>query len=104
MTTLQKSAQDQLRQYVEQVENLEEQKRAMSEDIRDVFTLAKSNGFDVPAMRKIIKLRKKSKSERDEEESLVEVYKAALGMISDLPLGQWSLGQIKEPSQTVVSA
>ena len=90
MTTLQKSAQDQLRQYIEQLENLEEQKRSMSEDIRDVFTLAKSNGFDVPAMRKIIKLRKKSKSERDEEDAVLETYMLSLGMLAETPLGNWA--------------
>jgi uncharacterized protein (UPF0335 family) len=81
MTTLQASAQKQLRQLVEQIERLEEDKRALAEDIRDKFAEAKAVGFDVKALRQIIRLRKKSKADRQEEEALVEVYMHALGML-----------------------
>ncbi len=83
MSTLQKAAQDQLRQFIEQIERLEEEKKALGSDIRDKFLEAKSTGFDVKVMRQIIRLRKKSKSERQEEDSLLEVYMHALGMLGE---------------------
>jgi uncharacterized protein (UPF0335 family) len=83
MSSLQKAAQDQLRQFVEQIERLEEEKKALAADIRDKFLEAKATGFDVKAMRQILRLRKKSKSERQEEEGLLAVYMAALGMLDD---------------------
>lgn len=85
MSTLQKSAQDQLRQYIEQIERLEEEKKALAGDIKEKFLEAKANGFDVKAMRKIIQMRKKSQTERDEEEGILEVYLHALGMLDDTP-------------------
>ncbi len=86
--TLQVSAQNQLRQYIEQIERLEEEKKALSGDIKDKYLEAKANGFDVKAMRKIISMRKQSKTEREEEESILEVYMHALGMLADTPLGE----------------
>ena len=83
MSTLQKAAQDQLRQFIEQIERLEEEKKALAADIRDKFLEAKGTGFDVKAMRQILRLRKKSKDERDEEEGMLAVYMAALGMLGD---------------------
>jgi uncharacterized protein (UPF0335 family) len=83
MSTLQSAAQNQLRQFVEQIENLEEQKKALSDDIRDKFLEAKSVGFDVKALRQIVRLRKKTRDQRQEEESILEVYMHALGMILD---------------------
>ena len=83
MTTLQASAQNQLRQLVEQIERLEEEKKALAADIRDKYLEAKAVGFDVKALRQIVRLRKKSTSERQEEESLLEVYMHALGMLDD---------------------
>jgi len=85
MTTLQASAQEQLRQYIEQIERLEEEKRALAGDIKDKYLEAKANGFDVKVMRKIISLRKKPKTEREEEETILEVYLHALGMLSATP-------------------
>lgn len=79
--TLQDATQKQLRQFVEQIERLEEEKKALSDDIRDKFLEAKAVGFDVKALRQIVRLRKKSKSEREEEESILDVYMAALGML-----------------------
>jgi uncharacterized protein (UPF0335 family) len=81
MSTLQQAAQNQLRQFVEQIENLEEQKKAIADDIRDKFLEAKSVGFDVKALRQIVRLRKKTRDQRQEEESILEVYLHALGMI-----------------------
>lgn len=83
MSTLQASAQKQLRQLVEQIERLEEEKKALSGDIRDKYAEAKAVGFDVKALRTIVRMRKKSKTERQEEESILEVYLHALGMLED---------------------
>ena len=84
MTTLQDSAQKQLRQLIEQIERLEEEKKALAADIRDKYLEAKGVGFDVKIMRKIVSLRKKSKTERQEEDSVLSVYLHALGMLDDL--------------------
>ena len=81
MTALQGAAQTQLRQYVEQLERLEEEKKAIADDIRDKFAEAKAVGFDVKVMRQILRLRKKSKDDRDEEEAVLTTYLHALGMI-----------------------
>ena len=83
--TLQVAAQNQLRQFIEQIERLEEEKKALSADIRDKFAEAKAVGFDVKVMRQVLRLRKKSKTERQEEESVLDVYLHALGMLSDEP-------------------
>jgi len=83
MTTLQVSAQKQLRQLVEQIERLEEEKKALAGDIRDKFAEAKGLGFDVKVMRKVISLRKKTRTEREEEDSVLTVYLHALGMLDD---------------------
>jgi uncharacterized protein (UPF0335 family) len=85
MTTLQVSAQKQLRQLIEQVERLEEEKKALSGDIRDKFAEAKGLGFDVKIMRKIISLRKKSQTDRQEEDAILAVYMHALGMLDEAP-------------------
>jgi len=81
MTTLQVSAQKQLRQLVEQIERLEEEKKALSDDIRDVYAEAKGNGYDVKALRQVVRLRKQDKDERAEQEAILETYLQALGML-----------------------
>ena len=85
MTTLQASAQKQLRQLVEQIERLEEEKKALAGDIRDKFLEAKAVGFDVKVLRQVVRLRKKSSAERQEETTVLEVYLHALGMLDDAP-------------------
>lgn len=72
---------DRLKSFVERLENLEEEKRAVSEQIKDVFAEAKGEGFDVGTMRRILKLRKMKPHVRAEADELLEVYKAALGMM-----------------------
>ena len=72
---------DQLRSIIERIERLEEEKKAISEDINDVYAESKGNGFDVKALRTIIRLRKQDPNERQEEESILETYMQALGMI-----------------------
>jgi uncharacterized protein (UPF0335 family) len=81
--TLQQSAQNQLRQFIEQIERLEEEKKALTADIRDKFLEAKAIGFDPKIMKKVISLRKRSKSERQEEDAVLETYLHALGMLVD---------------------
>jgi uncharacterized protein (UPF0335 family) len=83
MTTLPASAQKQLRQLTEQIERLEEEKRALAGDIRDKYLEAKALGFDVKILRKVLGLRKKSKTDRQEEEALLAVYLHALGMLDE---------------------
>ena len=74
-------AKDQLKALVERIEHLEDEKKAIADDIKDVFAEAKGNGYDVKALRKIIRLRKQDKNERAEEEAILETYMHALGMI-----------------------
>lgn len=71
-------AADRLRSLIERIERLEEEKKALSSDIRDIFAEAKSAGFDVKIMRAIIKLRKMNAADRDEQEFLLDTYKKAL--------------------------
>ncbi len=75
-------ARDQLRSIIERIERLEEEKKTTSDDIRDVYTEAKSNGFDVKALRTIIRLRKMDTDQRREEEAVLETYMHALGMLT----------------------
>lgn len=74
-------ASDQLKSFVERIERLEEEKQAISDDIKDVYAEAKANGFDVKILRQVIKMRKQDASERAEMESLLELYCNALGMM-----------------------
>lgn len=72
---------DQLRLLIERVERLEEEKQNISEDIRDVYNEAKSQGYDVKVMRQIVKLRKMEAHQRQEWEAVLETYKAAIGLL-----------------------
>ncbi|MGV4878549.1 DUF2312 domain-containing protein [Acetobacter indonesiensis] len=71
---------DRLRSIVEHVERLEEERKALSGDIKDIYTEAKSTGFDVKVIRQIIRLRKQEPSEVEEQETLLDIYRRALGM------------------------
>ncbi len=73
-------AQGQLRTIVERIERLEEEKKTIAADIKEVYAEAKGNGFDTKVLRKVISLRKKDAQELQEEEAMIEVYLAALGM------------------------
>ena len=72
---------DRLKSFVERIEKLEEERKAISDDMRDVYSEAKGVGYDVKTMRKIISIRKVDAAERDEQEQLLDVYKHALGMV-----------------------
>jgi uncharacterized protein (UPF0335 family) len=79
--TAHRFAKDQLRAFVERVERLEEEKKTISDDIRDVYAEAKAVGYDVKALRTIVRLRKQDADERKEYETVLETYMHALGMI-----------------------
>ena len=74
-------AQDQLRSIVARIERLEEEKKGLATDIKEVYAEAKGNGFDVKILRKIVRLRKQEQSERLEEEEITDLYMHALGML-----------------------
>lgn len=71
-------AADRLRSLVERIEHLEEEKKALSGDIRDIFAEAKSAGFDTKIMKAVIKLRKMNAADRDEQDQVLDVYRKAL--------------------------
>jgi uncharacterized protein (UPF0335 family) len=73
-------AADHLKSFIERIERLEEEKKALADDIRDVYSEAKANGFDVKVMRQIVKIRKMDKDELDEQEAILDTYLLALGM------------------------
>ena len=79
--TSQTVAAGQLRAFVERIERLEEDKKAIADDIKDVYAEAKGNGYDVKALRTIIRLRKQDADERQEQETILETYMQALGML-----------------------
>jgi uncharacterized protein (UPF0335 family) len=74
-------ASGQLKSIVERIERLEEEKKTISDDIKEVYAEAKANGFDTKILKMIIRLRKKEAAEREEEQSLLDVYMAALNMV-----------------------
>ena len=74
-------ARDQLKAIVERIEKLEEEKKAIADDIKDVYAEAKANGFDTKALRTVVRLRKQDAQERQEQEAVVETYLHALGML-----------------------
>jgi uncharacterized protein (UPF0335 family) len=74
-------AASQLKSIVERIERLEEEKKAIADDIKDVYGEAKGNGYDTKALRAIIRLRKQDANEREEQDAILDLYKAALGMV-----------------------
>ncbi len=74
-----------MRQLIEQLERLEEEKKALASDIRDKFAEAKAMGFDPKIMKQVLRIRKQPKDDRDEEEAILDVYLHALGMLDTLP-------------------
>ena len=75
-------AKDHLKAFVERIERLEEEKKAIADDIRDVYAEAKGTGFDVKALRAIVRMRKQDVNERREQEAILETYMHALGMLN----------------------
>jgi len=77
-----------LKQFVERIERLDEEKQTIAEDIKEVFQEAKSNGFDVKTLKEIIKIRKADASDLEEQEYLLDTYKRALGLLPELNEGE----------------
>ena len=77
-----KFAKDQLKAIIERIERLEEEKKTISDDIRDVYAEAKGNGYDTKALRTIVRMRKQDADERKEEEAVLETYMHAVGMLN----------------------
>lgn len=73
-------AADRLRSFIERIERLEEEKKGLADDIKEVYAEAKGTGFDTKIMRQIIRLRKMEQADRQEQEALLELYRQALGM------------------------
>lgn len=80
-------AREQLRSIVERVERLEEEKKAITDDIRDVYAEAKANGFDTKVLRQVVRLRKQDLTERQEQDAVRDLYLQALGMLPDTQQG-----------------
>lgn len=76
-----KLSKDQLRSVIEHIERLEEEKKTLSDDIKDIYAEAKGSGYDVKALRTIVRLRKQDANERSEQETILETYMHAMGMI-----------------------
>lgn len=74
------TADERLRLLIERIERLEEEKKGISDDIKDVYLEAKSTGFDVKAMKAVVRLRKLERKEREEQEAMIELYKERLGL------------------------
>jgi uncharacterized protein (UPF0335 family) len=72
---------DRLKSFVERIERLEEEKKALASDIKEVYAEAKGSGFDTKIMRQVIRLRRMDKDDLDEQDALIDVYKRALGML-----------------------
>jgi len=72
---------DQLRSIIERIEQREEEKKVVADDIKDIYSEAKGNGYDVKALRTIVRMRKQDANERQEQETILETYMHALGMV-----------------------
>ena len=77
---------ERLKSFIERIERLEEEKKALSADIKEVYAEAKGSGFDTKIMRQVIRLRRLDQDDLDEQETLLDIYKRALGMVPDLPV------------------
>ena len=82
---------DRLKSFIERIERLEEEKKAIADDIKEVFAEAKGEGFTIGAMKDVLKLRKMDADERTHRLALIDLYMHALGMLGDTPLGQAAL-------------
>ena len=95
---------DRLKSFIERIERLEEEKRALAEDIKEVYAEAKGTGFDTKIMRQLIKIRKMDKDDLDEQETLLDVYKRAIGMlplaVSEIRLAAAVSEKPREPNFT----
>lgn len=86
---------NQLQSIIDRIEKLEDDRSLLAADIKEIFTEAKSNGYDVKIIRKVLAIRKKDAAQRDEEQALIDTYMSALGMLSDTPLGQAAISRVR---------
>jgi uncharacterized protein (UPF0335 family) len=86
---------NQLQSIIDRIEKLEDDRALLAADIKEIFTEAKSNGFDVKIIRKVLAIRKKDAEQRDIEQTLIDTYMTALGMLSDTPLGQAAISRAR---------
>lgn len=98
------NAKAQLLSFIERVERLEEEKKALADDIKGVFAEAKSTGFDVKALRAVLKRRAADAEKLAEHEAILETYMHALGMLADTPLGQAAINLAKMGDVSVTLA
>ncbi len=85
---------DHLKSLIERIERLEEEKRALAGDIKEVYAEARGTGFDTKIMRQLIKDRRMDKDDLDVREALLDIYRRALGMFADTPLGEAAMERI----------
>ena len=85
------AAQRQLRQYIEQLEQLETEKAAIGDDLKEKFAEMKGAGYDIPTVKRLLKLRKMDPDKRSEQDALMDTYLHALGMLADTPLGKYAM-------------
>lgn len=97
--TLGGNAKAQLLSFIERVERLEEEKKALADDIKDVFAEAKGSGFDVKALKAVLKRRAADAEKLAEHEAILETYMLALGMLADTPLGQSAMDRARKNSK-----
>jgi uncharacterized protein (UPF0335 family) len=93
-------AKDRLRSFVERIERVEEEKAGLADDIREIYAEAKGAGFDTKIIRQVIKERKMSAEDRAEQAALLDVYRHALGMLADMPLGKAALARLTEEARS----
>lgn len=84
----------QLRSFVERIENLQAEKQALADDIKDVYAEAKGSGYDPKVLREVIRIRKQDRSKRAEFEAVLELYREALGDLNGTPLGQAAMQRV----------
>lgn len=87
-----------LRAFIERIERLEEEKRSIADDIKDVYAEAKGNGFDAKIIRKIVAMRRLDIDKRLEEQIVMDLYLEALGMLADTPLGEAAIANARKQS------
>lgn len=86
---------ERLRSFIERIERLEEEKRSLTADIKEAYAEAKGTGFDPTIMRQLIRERRMDKEVRDERETLLDIYRRALGMLADTPLGEAAIDRVR---------
>jgi uncharacterized protein (UPF0335 family) len=92
-STAEHGANDRLRSLVDRIERLQEERKGLGDDIKDIYAEAKGQGYDVAVMKQVIKLRKMDAGARQERETLIDLYMRELGMLADTPLGQSAIAR-----------